>query len=388
MLTAWVKDKRKKNFFLLKKELFLKTHSIFFSSGLFFFVSVHTQFFIFSRKQNPMESVGSYLFDDKKEVLEPRLTIADDSRYCLYPIRHQTMYDMWQTQIAMFWTPNEINFSEDYAKWKKMSADEQHYFAVVLAFFANADNIVMQNLSERFRSEITVPEARMFFAAQEFIESIHIDTYNRCIAAVIPDHNERLALFEAIKHNPIIIPKTQWMKQWIESDAPLSQRAFAWTLVEGVFFASSFLAMFWARKRSLFPGICFANEKIAEDEGLHVRFSVLLYEECQQKLNRSTIESMVRSAVDLEKKFGAEALRVDLLGMNITQMNRYVEFVADTILIMIGERPMYNVKNPFEWMIGLSIVGKSNFFEKRVAEYTRATYNEIHIENTGDEFDF
>lgn len=319
---------------------------------------------------------------------EPWLMIDDASRHCLYPLKEREIYNMWEKQCSMFWVAAEINFVTDAATWEKLSPEERRYFAIILAFFASADNIVMENLMERFQHEIKHPEVLQFFAIQAGIESVHVDTYNRCIDAVITDPVEKIKLFEAIKHDPIIQAKTNWMKKWVSSNASFAQRVFAWILVEGIFFSSSFLAIFYGRRKKYFPGIGYANEKISEDEGLHVRTGILIYKRCENKLSDETMQEMTQSAVALEQQFGKDALRVDLLGLNVKQMNIHVQSVADLIYDLLGKKPLYNVVTPFDWMVGMSIVGKSNFFEKQTAEYVKAPTGTHSVTGENDDLDF
>jgi ribonucleotide reductase beta subunit family protein with ferritin-like domain len=58
--------------------------------------------------------------------------------------------------------------------------------------------------------------------------------------------------------------------------------------------------------------------------------------------------------------------------MNATMMSVYIEYVADRLLQSLGNRKIFNVANPFDWMEMVSLQGKTNFFEKKVSEYQLA----------------
>ena len=58
--------------------------------------------------------------------------------------------------------------------------------------------------------------------------------------------------------------------------------------------------------------------------------------------------------------------------MNAELMNQYIEFVADRLLVALGNEKVYNVSNPFDFMDLISLQGKTNFFEKRVSDYAKA----------------
>jgi len=90
-------------------------------------------------------------------MTEPLLTVSAN-RHVLYPIKYPRIWEMYKKHQASFWTSEEIDLSQDFRDWEKMSNDEQHYIKNVLAFFAASDGIVVENLAERFTSEVQVPE--------------------------------------------------------------------------------------------------------------------------------------------------------------------------------------------------------------------------------------
>ncbi len=327
-----------------------------------------------------------------KKMQEP-LTLISSARCCLFPIKHQDIWELYELQCSKFWFAKEVNFTDDYKYWQLLSPDEQEFIATTLSFFANADNLVLQNLHDRLRSEITYPEVQCALAMQAAQETIHVHVYNEAIRTVIRDPKKQADLFAAIDTNPIVLAKTQWTQKWIDSHDDLAHRLVAFALVEGVYFSSSFASLFWLRKRKCVPGICYSNEKIVEDEAIHVRIGCLLYREhIKNKIPLEELYGIVREAVQIEHKFVDDALPVRLMEMNNVEMKQYVCFVADLVLELLGVPKLYNVPNPFEWMIGIGLLGKSNFFEKRTSEYDLVgTETQIHttqFANLGDELGF
>jgi ribonucleoside-diphosphate reductase beta chain len=121
------------------------------------------------------------------------------------------------------------------------------------------------------------------------------------------------------------------------------------------------------------PGLSFSNELISRDEGLHCDFACLLYtKHLINRLSKEQVQQIITDAVEIEKEFILEALPVKLIGMNSDLMSQYIEFVADRLLLELGNEKVYNVSNPFDFMEMISIQGKTNFFEKRVGEYQKA----------------
>ncbi len=199
------------------------------------------------------------------------------------------------------------------------------------------------------------------------------ETYSLLIDNLIGDKERKNELFNAIKTVPIIKKKAEWCFRWMDrNNASFAERLVAFAIVEGIFFSGSFCAIFWLKKRGILPGVTFSNELISRDEGLHCDFACLLYNQLNKKLDQSRIHEIMESAVQMECEFVSEALPVSLIGMNAQLMCKYIRFCADRLIQALGCEKKYNAENPFEWMTLISLQGKSNFFEKRVSEYSKA----------------
>merc|ERR1712124_37130 len=260
----------------------------------------------------------------------------------------------------------------DNADWEKLNADEQHFIKHVLAFFAASDGIVNENLAVNFADEVQVSEARAFYGFQLAMENIHSETYSLLIEQYIRDPSEKDKIFDAIHTMPAVSEKAQWAVQWMQKDNSFAERVVAFAAVEGILFSGSFCAIYWLKKRGLMPGLTFSNELISRDEGLHTEFACLLYSMLENKLPDDVVHSMIRGAVEVEREFICDSLPCDLIGMNNELMTRYIEFVADRLLVALGHPKIFNASNPFDWMELISLQGKTNFFEKRVGEYQKA----------------
>lgn len=293
-------------------------------------------------------------------------------RFVLFPIKHKEVWDMYKKAEASFWTAEEIDLSHDQVDWDKLNDGERHFISHVLAFFAASDGIVNENLAVRFSNEVQIPEARCFYGFQIAMENIHSETYSLLIDTYIKDPVQKDKLFNAFETVPAVKKKADWALKWINNTNSFAERLVAFAAVEGIFFSGSFCSIFWLKKRGLMPGLTFSNELISRDEGLHCDFACLLYSMLQEKLSEETIHKIIGDAVVIEKEFITEALPVNLIGMNADLMSKYIEFVADRSLTSLGYKKLYNTKNPFDWMELISLQGKTNFFEKRVAEYQKA----------------
>jgi ribonucleoside-diphosphate reductase subunit M2 len=274
---------------------------------------------------------------------------------------------------ASFWTAKEIELKTDTTDWNHLNANECHFISHVLAFFAASDGIVNENLSSNFATEVTVPEARCFYGFQIAVENIHSETYSLLlIDTYIKDPVKKTHLLRAIETVLCVQRKAQWALKWCDAaSASFAKRMIAFAAVEGIFFLGSFCAIFWLKKRGLMPGLCFSNELISRDEGLHCDFACLLYSKLVNRLPESRIVEIISSAVAIEMEFVVDALPAELIGMNSTMMCNYIKFCTDRLLHCLGCNRHFKTGNPFKWMETISLQGKTNFFEKRVGEYSK-----------------
>lgn len=295
------------------------------------------------------------------------------NRFVLFPIQHNDIWSFYKKAEASFWTAEEIDLSADLIDWdSKLNDNERHFIKHVLAFFAASDGIVNENLAQNFLSEVQYTEAKFFYGFQLAAENIHSETYSLLIDTYIKNTAEKNHLFNAIDTLDCVKKKAEWALRWIDKGS-FAERLVAFAAVEGIFFSGSFCSIFWLKKRGLMPGLAFSNELISRDEGLHCDFACLLYtKHLVNKLSKETVKSIIIDAVSIEKEFVTDALPVKLIGMNSDLMGQYIEFVADRLLVELGNDRVYNTTNPFDFMEMISLQGKANFFEKRVGEYQKA----------------
>jgi ribonucleoside-diphosphate reductase subunit M2 len=308
-------------------------------------------------------------------MTEPILDINQQNRHTLFPIIHSDLFDLYRKQVECFWDVVEIDMSKDREVFEKLSKDEQHFIKHILAFFAASDGIVLENIVGRFMEEVKLSEARACYSIQTFMENVHSHTYSLLIDTIVREKEEKDKLFNAVHNFPAIKMKADWAMKWIgDRKRSYGSRLVAFACVEGVQFSGAFCAIYWLKKRGVaMNGLTFSNELISRDEGLHVEVAVCLYHKLQKKPSLEKLKEIIKEAVEIEKYFICEALPCRLLGMNEKLMSDYIEFVADRLCSQLRIKKIYNATNPFEFMEQISLEGKTNFFEKRVAEYALAT---------------
>jgi len=304
--------------------------------------------------------------------VEPLLK-ADDSRYVMFPIKDNDIWAMYKKSVDSFWVPQEVDLSKDLNDWASLNGDEKHFISMVLAFFAASDGLVLENLASRFMNDVQLAEARAFYGFQIAIENIHSEMYSILIDTYVSDDAEKTKYFSALANYPCIAKKASWAKKWINDNrSSFAARLVAFAVIEGLFFSSSFAAIYWIKKRGLMPGLTFSNELISRDEALHTEFAVLLYSKLQKKLQKKRIYEIVQEAVEIEKEFIIEAIPCRMIGMNSKLMSQYIEFVADRLCLQLGYDKIYNAQNPFDFMELISMETKVNFFERTNSEYALA----------------
>jgi ribonucleotide reductase beta subunit family protein with ferritin-like domain len=290
----------------------------------------------------------------------------------LFPVQNQRIYQAYKTAAALYWNCDEISFVNDRKDYETLSYAEQHLLNLVLGFFAVSDALVNQNINDNFASEVKLQEIKMFYTFQCAIESVHQETYSLLIDILIADELKKNKLFRQIgpEFEPIQ-QKINFMRLYMSDDIPFNERLVAFSSVEGIFFSSCFATIFHFKRLNKMPGLCFSNELISRDEASHMEFAVLLHSELKEQVPDHKILEIIQQAVAIESIFIREAFKHPILGMNYKNMVQYVQFIADRLLKEYGCQPFYQVQCPYTWMNNQAMTGKTNFFEKKVSEYSK-----------------
>lgn len=303
-----------------------------------------------------------------RKISEPLLR-PNPGRFSLFPIRHTDLWALYKEAEASFWQAEEVTLEKDVEDWPALPENVRRWLMLVLGWFQIADGIVNENLINNFSTEVQVPEARSFFGIQIAMENVHQETYAILVDTLIDDEQQKAKLFDALNHFPSLRQKADWCARWTDSATPFGERLVAWACCEMLMFSTSFAAIFWIKEHHrTMPGLAFSNELISRDEGLHCKFACVLFRKLKNPPSRSTVEEIIRSAVDSEKTFvrdcGFDAV--------VEPMLSYTEYVADILSTMLGFEPLFGTPLPTElsFMRTINMVGKTNFFEKRVSAYS------------------
>jgi ribonucleotide reductase beta subunit family protein with ferritin-like domain len=334
-------------------------------------------------KDLTMEDILSN-FDPSEEMrkdAEEDILHESNFRLAVKPIdpKYQVLWDLYKKQHEAHWTAEEIDFSSDRHDFLKLDKNIQHFIKMIFAFFAGADSIVNINIKKKF-SKITVKEAEIAYGFQQMMENIHGEVYADMLINVIEDSTERDELINAFKTVKSIRLMTEWAQRWIDTDRRIGFSIVAFTIFEGIMFSGAFAAIYWLKKSlgdDRMKGLTQSNNLIAKDEGMHTNFGCVMYNYVKHRLSQEEITVMMTDAVDIAKTFTQDAIRVYLIGMNVSLMSAYLEYVADRLLVYLGHDKIYNTPIPdqFQFMDTIGFLNKDNFFERRSTEYQKAYNN-------------
>jgi ribonucleoside-diphosphate reductase beta chain len=307
-------------------------------------------------------------------------------------MKYPEFFQLYKDSVKNIWTTEEIDFSVDYEHLRdKISPQEAHLIRRLVAFFATADNIVAHNLVLNFYKHINSPEFRMFLGKQLFDEMLHVETYLLLVDNYIPDQEERREAFSAYQTIPSVKKKADFCFKYMDSiekldklDTDEKRRQFVENLicfagcVEGLFFFGSFAYVYFLRNKGLLPGLATATNWIFRDESMHIEAAMAAigairkeYPEMFDAAMEARVVSMIEEAVEVEMSFCEDALAQGVTGLSPKLMRQYLEYVADQRLTQLGFAKKYKAKNPFPFMVLQDVQPLTNFFEKRVTEYSK-----------------
>jgi ribonucleotide reductase beta subunit family protein with ferritin-like domain len=302
----------------------------------------------------------------------PRL--PSDDRLTTFPVGRPDVFRWFEKSMHTYWTPNEVKMDKDATDYEtKLAPQMRHFIDYILAFFASADGLVNFNIATRFREEIDIIEVSYFYDFQMTMENIHALTYSMLLDEIIKAQEAKTRLLDAVKTIPVIGKITAFMSKCINSDAIFAERLLRFACVEGIFFQGCFCGIFWLKKRGLMPGLVFSNEQISRDEKLHTEFACYLYNMLSEKLTRKQVIAVLDEAVAVADAFIIEALPPGIPDMNAALMLDYIKCQGDELIFLIGEEPHYGVSHQFDFMNQINMANHTDFFERRVSEYSKET---------------
>jgi len=329
-------------------------------------------------------SINSNLIsDDEKVIVDLEFTkdllYPEKKRYSIKPIVYPELWKQYKNHESLEWKSEDISPEKDKSDFNKLLPSEKHCLKEVLAFFACADFIVMENLEHNFISECHIPEINMFYTFQARIEQVHSEVYANLIDDLIDDPAEKKRLFNSVENHPIIMKKAQWMGKYMvkrENETNIfntsyPERLISFACTEGIHFSSSFAYLLYFKSKGILKQVTLSNELISRDEGLHAVFACIISYFIRAIMpSQEVAHRIIKEAVEIECQSVDHSLPKKMEGMNSDLMKIYVKNTANILCEQMGYDTIYdNVYNPFDWMELQIHTIKSNFFEQRPSEY-------------------
>ncbi len=355
----------------------------------------------------------SNILSDTSILMQEPLFRKDPDRLAIFPIKYTRIWNHYKKAEASFWTAEELDLSADQSDWlnnKHLTPQLKTLVKSMLAFFSGADAIVNENLASDFSSKIQIDEVKFFYGFQVAIENIHNEVYSLLIDNIIPTKKEQDSLKLAVKTMKGVQKLYEWAQKWIKITPEhelktnpvlielmktdknkatelsevwcFTKRLVAFACVEGIMFSAPFCVIFWLKELGVLPGLTFSNELISRDEGMHTMFACELFGMIVNKPPHDQIMDIILEAVEFEKEFiagcietqGKNGVKQQIVGLKKETMFEYIEFVSDKLLGFLNLPPHWKTSNPYSFMDKISINGVTNFFEKKVGEYSIAGF--------------
>ncbi len=344
------------------------------------------------------------------------MNLNNSDRFSFFPIESYELHNLYEEMLSVQWIPSEVENPTDRDDWDSLHPNVQHFIKNILFLFAQLDGVINENIEVNFMEETSfIKDATHFYTIQIANELVHNNVYGNLIETFIRDPEEKKKGMDSIKYIPSIRKISEWASTWMEREKTLQERVLAFACIEGIIFSSAFAGIYYLKRlpeevknantnlsdyvKSLIPqsnqqilnGLLTANEWISRDEGIHTRFAITLYNVLIKQYNYKPLTkeqaySIVQSAYNVCEEFTRFSMNTHLIGINVNDMMDYVSVTADWVLNKFGFESLFNRTNPLTWMDSISLMGKSNFFEKTVTEYSRPVDAGVDYKKTEEYF--
>ncbi|TLS38739.1 ribonucleotide-diphosphate reductase subunit beta [Pseudalkalibacillus caeni] len=303
-------------------------------------------------------------------------------------VRFNWAYPMYKNMLANFWTPFEINMSNDIKQWDTLSKEEQETFKKIIGLLAFLDSI-QTDYSARVSEYLTDSSLSALMQVLSFQEVVHNQSYSYVLSSLV-NKQEQDSIFEYWKNDEILKERNEFIakgyERFIQEQTPQTffESIVFDIILEGLFFYAGF-AFFYnlARNQKMVSTSTMINY-INRDEQLHVNlFTNILKEvlkenpELDTTENRQFITKTFRKAAELEIKWGNNIIGSRFTGITMDELEAYIKFMANKRVNALGiERPFEGYReNPMRWIKAYADVnaGKSDFFEQKSRQYTKVS---------------
>jgi ribonucleoside-diphosphate reductase beta chain len=327
-----------------------------------------------------------------KRVVGGRETLA----FNLLPLKYGWAYELYRTMKANHWEPEDIQMAKDIEQWRDrraLSDIDRWIVRMGIGYFSAAEGIVGDNVIHVVRELVTASELKLVLGRHAHEENIHADSLLYMIASLGIDPHECEAMFDDIPtiadKNRFVTEVSRELRRDLDMTDPGAQQLLARNVfvfgqcMEGTQFYGLFGMILSLYRQGKLTGVGTMFRYTLRDESNHIElFRRLLSELVAENpgiwtpVFRAELRELMAAAVSLEKRFIADCLPTEGVGLSQEDFSQYIDFIADRRLngCRLDSLHAEPVENPLPWLAELMDVRKEqNFFEGRVTEYQKAS---------------
>ncbi|OES45011.1 ribonucleotide-diphosphate reductase subunit beta [Domibacillus iocasae] len=308
-------------------------------------------------------------------------------------VKFDWAYPKYKRMLGNFWTPFEINMSNDVKQFPGLSTNEREAFLKTIGLLALLDSI-QTDYAGKVADYLTDSslQALMIILAQQ--EVIHNHSYSYVLSSLVPK-DEQDRVFDYWRSEPVLEKRNDFVMKGYESFAEqptvenMLDSIVYDVILEGLFFYSGF-AFFYhlARHQKMVASSTMINY-INRDEQLHVDLFVKIYQELLNEYpeldtpdRAEKVQAIFKEAAELEIEWARDIIGDKIEGLDVEDLEAYIYFYANVRCQQLGyEKPYPDYrKNPLKWIKAYEDVdlGKTDFFEQRSRQYVK-----VNVQDNG-----
>lgn len=250
---------------------------------------------------------------------------------------------------------------KDVEQWRsdEISDVERWIIKMGIGYFSAAEGIVEDNILHVIRELVTAPELKLVLDRHAHEENIHADSLVYMLSSMAPIR-ECEAMFEDIptikEKNHYVVSNSACAAMWT-SPSPQTSRLSPRNMflfgqcMEGTQFHGLFGMILSLYRQNKFPGIGSMFRYTLRDESNHIELlRNLLMDLANENPDiwtdefKEDLRATMAEGIRLEKQFIRDCLPVAGLGLNSTDFETYIDYIADRRLISCG---LAHSTNPF-----------------------------------------
>jgi len=276
--------------------------------------------------------------------------------------KYPKFFELWEQQENYRWRPQRIDLSKDRTDYEKLTETERFVFESNIKWQTMTDSMLSRSI-HKMSEYVTNPELELCMGTWASMEQMHSFSYTHIFKNVTKNAT---AFFDSILEDKEIVQRANEISKSYDEllgdceniKEKIFQAVMCTNITEGVSFYTSFICSFFFGYKGLMEGSAKIIGEIARDENLHVAITQNIIKNWKSKKeegfqeilekNEEKVYDLYRLAVENEKRWADYLFsKGSLLGLNKEILHSYIEWLANTRLVGIGYKKIYNQKtNP------------------------------------------